>query len=685
MTTISQSLPLGCVAGVDTDNTPFQTQHYAFSQNVEFDNGLPQKISGWNEQQFDGSPVIEGKVRSIFSTTFANRVQTVIGTHKKFYSVSGSSLTNVTPTGNPITIANSLSTLYETLANNPIATTNGSSIITITDATGGPKLIVGDVVRFTGAASVGGISNTLINNVIFLIRSKLTSTTYTVVVGGNATSTTTGGGAAVIRTTGLITVVATAHGQSNGDRVSITDATNTGGILAVDINRDFNIRNSATNAFDVMTDSFATSSVTLSGGANTDYAPEIPDGQENEVSAQGYGMGMYGDGLYGTALLSQSGRTLPRIWFVDKFGDTIITTPGNGTPVYRWDGSTTNSPIPVPNSPAQVNYAFISDNILVTFGAGGVSNKIFASDQNDIEQWVSSATNQVFEDNVEGAGRLLSHANVNGVNLIWTEQKVYTFRYIGLPNVWQIKPLEPIGIIAPMARVVVNGIIVWMGLENFYMWRGGNVEIVKSNSRAESTIKNYVFDDLNYSQKSKCFGWYNEKKGQIWFHYPSANSNEPDRVAVMNVKDYTWWPLEMDRTAGEYPETNLSVPRLATPDSKIYRHESGFNDVDQPLPWTLMFNKRSQPKVGKANIKAMAVVPDSIQTGNINMHMDSWQYPQSSIKMYNNDYTVTPTTENMQVSISGKVYQYILSGSQLDQEWRMGQWSEDLQAEGISP
>lgn len=686
-TTVSSVLPLECVPGTQpaTDETAFSTDHYSFSEMVRF-TPSPQKIGGWNKQEFDGGATIDGKIRSIFSTVFANRIQTVVGTHKKLYNISGSELTNITPvTVSTIAIANSLATHYATLSNDPIDVTLGSNTVRVND-TEASLLRVGDTVTLSGATATGGVPAIQLNTPHFIRLVGPTYYEFRVATAG--TSTASGGGASVVRSSGLLTVTAAAHGQDDGDRVKVASAANTGGILAADINQEFVIRNVAVNTFDVMTEGTATSSVSAAGGAATVYSQEIPIGNENETFGQGYGMGQYGVGLYGTTLLSTSGRTLPRIWFTDKFGDLIITTPGNQSRVYEWDGSTTDGPEPVLNAPTAVNYAFVSDNILVTFGAGGVLNKIFSSDQDDITNWTASSTNTVYENNIEGAGRLLTHANVNGVNLIFTEQQSYTMRFVGIQSgVWQIKPLEPIGIIAPMARVVVNGIVFWMGVENFYMWRGGSVEIIPANSYYQSTILKYVFDNLNYSQKSKCFAWYNKLFQEIWFHYPSASSMEPDRVACVNVRDWTWFPLSMGRTAAEYPEQNLSVPRLGTIDSFIYRHESGTDDVNNPLPWSLYFNKRSQPKVGKNTVNVMAVIPDSYQIGTINTNVQSWLYPQSVTPTYNQNYSVTPTTERMPVTLNGKVYQYILSGNELGQDWRMGQWAEEVQSlqGGISP
>ncbi len=678
--TVSDVVPLECLAGVEpyTDSTSNATQHYVWSENIRFVEGKPEKIGGNSEQTFDNA-VVSGKVRTIYSTTYSNRVQTIIGTHSKLYNSYGSVLTNITPLKtSTVAAANSLATDYGTLANNPITTVNLSKTIRIAD-TNYTKYVVGDSIKISGATATGGIAIGVLN-ATHSIRN-IGVGWYEVYVSTAATSNATGGGASVVRATGRVTVTKATHGLLDGERVKISGAATFGGILNTQTNLEFIIRNVSTNTFDVMTTGFATSSVSSSGGASTVYYEEIEAGNENETFGQGYGMGLYGSGLYGTALVSASGKKYPRIWFADKFGDTVVLNAGNGSPVYYWNGSTSAAPIIVPNAPTDVNYSFISDNILVTFGAGGISNKIFSSAQGDITNWTASSTNAVFEDNIEGAGRLVSHANANGTNLVFTEQKCYTMRFVGFKSgVWAIKPLENIGIIAPMARVTVNGIIMWMGLDNFYMWRGGSVEVVPSNSGIQSTMLRYVFDNLNFSQKSKIFAWYNKKYGEVWFHYPSVNSNEPDRVVVVNINDFSWFPLEMDRTAAESPEINLSVPRLAKSDSKIFRHETGVDDNEIALPWELQFNTRKQG--GKRVVGITGIVPDSIQSGNININIKGRQWPQSTTNTCNNDYVCSPTQERIPTTISGRFYQYTLSGSALGQTWQMGQWNEEVQLQG---
>lgn len=682
MAKIGDLLPIDTLPGVEpvTDKTKVSTKHFTNADKIRFINGQATKIGGWQSVDFDYNETVSGTARSLYSEFINGKYYIVIGTNEKVYSLIGSSLENITPfQTNSVAAANSLSTHYATLANNPITTVNGSNFVTIVD-TEASKFTPGDIVTLSGATGFAGISGpTLAGN--FIIRS-IGVNSYMIYVATAATSSTTGGGAAVVRSSGLITITSAAHGNVDGDRIKISGAANIGGILAGAINNEFIIRNTTTNTFDFMTVGTATSSVTASGGAATIYYEEIPDGLVNETNTQGYGAGLYGIGLYGTALVSTQARAYPRIWFDARYGNTITLTPGNQGGLYQWFGSDDTAPALIAGAPTAINYQFVSNNIIVTFGAGNIENRVYASDQDNITVWTSSSINQVFDDDIEGVGRLTSHCPVEDYNLIFTEFTTHKFRYIGLPFVWEITPVDlEIGIIAPMARVSVNGMAFWQGSQNFYMYRGGTVEIIPANSQNQSTCLQYVFDNLNWGQKSKCFAWYNKQYNEVWFHYPDANSNEPNRVIRVNLLDYTWVPDTLDRTCAEWPTVKLVNPRLMNVGT-LYKHEIG-NDADGvSMPWTLTSNRRFY---GKNTANMLQLIPDSIQTGNITATVTGYQYPQSTASMYNNPYTVTPTTEYITTQANGRFYQYTWAGDELDQEWQMGTWFEGPASGATSP
>ena len=691
MTTLKSTLQqISITPGVQpsTDKTALATEHFTFADKIRFRFGFPQKIGGWNAILFNYSILIMGYVRSIFSAVISTSINTVIGTNTTLYSLSGSSLTNITPlVSAPVALlTNSLTSFgYSALVTNAISTIIGSRIVSVLDINYA-QYFPGNSISLSGVTPFNGLTSGMINSahVIHTIGTGL----YTFVATASATHTGSGGGGSIIVTSGLMSVSAASHGMSNGFRVRIAGASTFGGFTSAQINTEF-VLNNATgpNAFVVYTAGAATSYVNGGGTAAT-YQPQIASGAAQQSLGQGYGMGLYGAGLYGTALMSSSTSSYPRIWFMDRFGTSIIMSAGNQTGVYSWAGSNATAPALISGAPPNVNYAFVSDNILVTLGAGGVVNRIFASDQGNDTNWTSSSSNQVFDDTVVGASQFRSHVPVQGVNLIFTDHQTYLFSYIGLPLVWSIKQLENnIGIIGPMARCSVGGTAYWMDVNNFYMWSGGNVTIIPSNTQLESTIKNYVFSDINYGQSAKFFAWYNERFNEVWFHYCSASSNECDSVARVNIVEFTWVMDTFDRTAAEYPNLTLSYPRLASKESILYAHEQGVDADGSAMPWQLASNLRigggvptNQFRVGtRATTMLTGFIPDSTQIGNINVEIVGQNYPQSVKKMFDNTYVVTPSTEFITVEGNARFWQYFLSGDSLGQVWTGGNWHEFVQ------
>lgn len=668
-------IPIEVLEGVEpsTDSTPSSTPHWVFSKRIRFVNGYPEKIGGWQSLTTDDNDTILGSARSIFSYKLNGFTYYLIGTNEKLYVLFGTALTNITPVKTTtIAIADSLDTYYATLGSNPIATVDGSTTVTITD--NAHKFRAGDTVTISGVpGAVNGIPAANLNGDQFI--RTVSTNSYTIIVNTAATSTGSGGGASVVRASGIITVNATAHGLTENDRVKLASAADTGGILAADINAEFPIFNVTANTFDVFTEGTATSSVTGGGGASTTYQEPINFGPADTILGQGYGLGLYGVGLYGVSKVS-SNTIPPRIWSHDRFGDLTVSTPGDQGAIYSWNSSTTAAPAPVTNAPP-ANYVFVSNNIVVALGYDSANtteqeNGISWSDQGGITNWT---TGQAGSDVIEGAGKFLSHASTRGENLLFTENQVYIFRYIGGQFIWQTQLLEPgVGIIAQNARVGVTGAVYWMANNNFYMWRGGNVEVIPSNSDTKSTCLKYVFDDINFGQKEKIFCWYNSEFREVWWHYPSSNSNEPDRVVRVNVDTFSWAIDEHNRTAAEYPAVLSQTPYLIGTDNVIYLHENGLNDDGSGMDWSLKSNLIFG---GTDTIQHAAFIPDQTMTGSMNVNLKTRNYPSSS-NIISNDYTVTSTTDRVSTTVNGRFFQYTLSGNDLNQTLEFGRWFQEV-------
>ena len=682
---IENLLPIEVMAGVESgnDNTALATPHYVEADKIRFVNNKPEEIGGWQEYITDDPNNIIGLARSFFSyqSQDSNSTRSIIGTHKRVYVLYGIGLLNITPFDTTaVAIADGIDNVYydsATLGNNPLETTINSSRVKLILPTG-HKIKIGDTIELKGAVGFNNITTTELNNIFFIRESNATSIGFDVNNVANASGN--GGGASITLGTRILVINKTAHGLSNGDRIKIANATAVGGVNPTSINAEHIIDVVASNSFEVRVGAtFSTSLITGGGGASAEYYPPLPAGNISASIGQGYGLGRYGLGRYGVPKISTRVTKRPRIWQFDKFGTNILLTAGLKSPVYIYVNDNI-APTILPNAPTQVNYMFVDNNIVVCLGADGVINRIKWSDQGNASNWTATPTNQAGEDDIEGADRFISQANAKGVNLLFTSSQVYTFRYIGGNFVWETRLLDSDnGIIAQNARIVVEGTCYWMGKDNFLYYKGGSVEVLPSNSRPESTIKKHVFQDLNYAQATKIFCWHNQKFNEIWWHYPSLNSIENDRIARFNYKELTWVGDTMNRTAAEYPVGLLGFHRAIDSQGIIYNHEDGYNADTASLPFSLK-TKLYQLQNNVVDVKE--IIPDNIlNEGNITLQIATKDYPQST-NVSKTDFPIATTTDRVLTYNNGRVWQFAISGDALNQKWKMGNWNMIIQKAG---
>lgn len=149
---------------------------------VRWHKGLAEKIPGWAYQPLvdenDAAVTYGGVARGLHDWgSLDGQYWVGIGTHQHLYLVNNGTLYDVTPIR------------YNSNVNDAFATTDGSSIVTITDVANFAQ--DQDFVEISGATEVGGIT---LNGTYQLTFVDLD--TYTVDAGTNATSTATGGGPA---------------------------------------------------------------------------------------------------------------------------------------------------------------------------------------------------------------------------------------------------------------------------------------------------------------------------------------------------------------------------------------------------------------------------------------------------------------------------------------------------------
>lgn len=657
----------------ETDNTSLAVNGFITMDKIHFVDGKPETLGGWAALANDDGATISGVCRTLYSQLISTTAYLMIGTNTRLYVRMGSQLTNITPlvTSSTNLGNNPITTYKDTLGGNPFTTALGSKNVTVAHAS--HRFQEGDSVTISLAATTNGIPDTDFNT-NHILRSVVPGVSYVITVPTAASSAGTGGGASVAVASGLITVADNAHGLSNGDRVALAAVTNVGGILAAQINKEHIIRNKSANAYDIMTAGLSTSGTTGGGTAPATRRAQISAGLVDASTGMGYSAGEYSTGLYSSALSSASILVFPRAYSMDAYGNYIILTPGQQTGVYEWDGATLNAPAPITNAPTAINFVGVDREFIITLGAGGIPNRVYTSDRGQRTTWVGTKQNEVYDSTISGAGKFICFAKVSGVNILFTDNKTYTMRYLGKPAIWEIKEADAnTGIISSKAFIVVNGTCFFMGKDNLFACDSSGI----ARPLLTDKFRKFIFENINRSQQSKSFVSYRNKFSEVIVRWCSAGSNEIDRWLRYNIVTGAVSAGTKDRTAEESPFVIGDNPRAISSASVLYKHEYGVNDDASPMSWYLETNYGFFS--GK-NVQSLhGVVPDSIQTGNITFTCSLKDFPQSQSVRTAGALTVSATTEQAiydETIQRGKMRKYRWEGNTLNGAWRMGVWHE---------
>jgi len=164
---------------------------------VRFRNGFPTKIGGWQKNTIfalDASDAVTSIEQTIIGSarnivlwrSFSDEEDRIaIGTHNHLFMLENDHLYDITP------LRKETSNL-----SNPLAVTDGSTTITVTDASHGAT--AGDFVKIKSGTATGGISADTINAYYgYQIQTVVNSNSYTITSPTAATSDATGGGTTI--------------------------------------------------------------------------------------------------------------------------------------------------------------------------------------------------------------------------------------------------------------------------------------------------------------------------------------------------------------------------------------------------------------------------------------------------------------------------------------------------------
>ena len=628
--------------GINRETTSYSNEGGWFdTDKVRFRFGFPEKIGGWAKLTTNA---FLGTCRALHSFVALDGTKYIgVGTHLKYYLNEGGAYNDITPvratTTNGITFA----------------ATNGSSTITATDSSHGAK--EGDFVTISGAATLGGLITADVLNQEYQIDTVPSDNTYTF------TARTVSTIASITTTSGLNPTAVTANASDSGN-----------------------------------------------GGAGVDGVYQTTVGLDTSVTGSGWNAGTWGRGTWNSnSSLAVVGSTL-RIWSHDNFGeDLIINARDSG--IFYWDktnGTSTRAVVLSSLSgsnlaPTIAKKIIVSDRDrhIIAFGcdpetAIGTQDPLIIrfSSQESPTEWQSLATNTAGELRLGSGSEIVTAIETRQQVLVFTDVSLHSMQFLGPPFTFGINALsENITIAGPLAAIAIEDMVFWMGQNEFYMYAG-------SVQRIPCTVRDYVFSDFNEGQIEKVTASTNSAFSEIWWFYPSANSDECDRYVVYNYEQKIWYYGTMPRTV--WLDRGIeNLPIAASTDHYLYFHETGFDDGStDPVTAISAHIESSQFDVGDGERFSFInrIIPDltfrestadspkavfTVKTRNF----PGGVYLQSDVKDVTRSAAATSSvveqfTDQVNLRVRGRAFALKVASTDTGVSWRLGSPRLDVKPDG---
>jgi hypothetical protein len=223
---------------------------------------------------------------------------------------------------------------------------------------------------------------------------------------------------------------------------------------------------------------------------------------------------------------------------------------------------------------------------LFAYGNNGLIENCAAGDFNN---WTSADSNR---NNISSTkvvkGLPVRGGTTSPAGLFWTLDSVVRVTYapttVGNQTLyWRYDLItQQSSILSSQCVIEYDGIFYWVGTDRFLMYNGVVQEVENKQNN------NFFFDNLNYVQRQKVWVSKVPRWGEIWWFFPSGDSEECNDAIIYNVREKVWYDagqaLGARRSAGVFTEVfrrPIWAGNVQNTAGKytLWQHETGTNEV----------------------------------------------------------------------------------------------------------
>ena len=239
-------------------------------------------------------------------------------------------------------------------------------------------------------------------------------------------------------------------------------------------------------------------------------------------------------------------------------------------------------------------------------------------------------------------------------------------QYTGDNLVFRIRQLGTnCGLVGPHAAVDYDGRAVWMSEDNFYAFDG-------QVRNLPSTVRRFVFNDINRSQFDKVYAGVNSEFKEIIWLYPSTDGTECDSYVIYNPEENHWvfgtskWTTFRDRSVFD---TTITTGN----DHFLYNNEpEGVYTGDNAAISSYLESADFDFEEGHNIMFVDKIIPDfTINNGTLSFTITTKQYPTGP-EITKGPFEITDTTRKIDMRARGRQARVRVSSSSDGLEWRYG-------------
>ena len=388
------------------------------------------------------------------------------------------------------------------------------------------------------------------------------------------------------------------------------------------------------------------------------------DAQEN----LGFGGNFYGQEYYGTARVAGV-PTECTTWSLDNWGEYLVACSSDDGKLYQWQLNNAADAVLVSNAPINNTSILVSEERFVfCLGAGGNPRKVQWSDREDIDTWTPAATNEAGDIELQTSGKIMQAIRIRGRALIITTTDAHVASYSGPPVVYGFERAgTACGGISRLSAVAVDEGAFWMGQKSFFVYNGSSVQEIACD------VADYVFDDINNSQASKVCAVHNSQYGEVWWFYPSRDSQENNRYVSYNYQQNFWMIGTLARTAA-VDRGVFRYPMWFDPSANIFDHEVSLSHDGDDI-----FVESGPIFVGEGEnvVRVTEIIPDEKTQGQVTATFKTRFYPNASESSHGPFNMTNPTS----VRFTGRQLRMRINGTDLV-DFRVGNMRLDVKTGG---